>query len=590
MKKKTSVLKNLWWIIKSTYQYDKGYIWVITFSVIILGIIPSTFTLISQTIINSIQIGREIKFIFFVVILYIALDIVNNILISAFSYYKTRFNKGFMLEIQEQILEKASRLSLQNYEDSETYDVIHRAQYEGSGSLSTYFDTFAGVISSFITMFSYLLILVMFNPIIAAGVLILPFIKFFINKKLNVESFELIKRRTNDSRKSWYFQYLVTHGDYYKELKVYGLFRYFIDKYKKYQETFKTQDLRLERKKTIFLTVATMIELLINGAIFFYIITLGISGSILIGSIMAYMNTINQIKNQMINILQSCSDMNKESLFIDQLINFFDFPEQEQGKQIIDEIKEINIVHLFYKYKGQSVYALQDVTLTIKRGERIALVGKNGSGKTTLIKLLMGFYNDYEGNIYIDGIELRNINKTNYLEKISALFQDFIKYEATFRENIAYGNLNAINDDFHLYSMAQIFGIDKLVEESKEKIDGQIGCWFDNGKQISLGQWQKIALCRTFIKQADIYFLDEPNAALDAIAEYDLSGLYEKMLKNKIGIIVAHKFNNFIKKIEQIVVLDGGKVVAIGKHEELLTNNNIYKELFEIQMGNSTVK
>lgn len=590
MKKKTSVLKNLWWIIKSTYQYDKGYIWVITFSVIILGIIPSTFTLISQTIINSIQIGREIKFIFFVVILYIALDIVNNILISAFSYYKTRFNKGFMLEIQEQILEKASRLSLQNYEDSETYDVIHRAQYEGSGSLSTYFDTFAGVISSFITMFSYLLILVMFNPIIAAGVLILPFIKFFINKKLNVESFELIKRRTNDSRKSWYFQYLVTHGDYYKELKVYGLFRYFIDKYKKYQETFKTQDLRLERKKTIFLTVATMIELLINGAIFFYIITLGISGSILIGSIMAYMNTINQIKNQMTNILQSCSDMNKESLFIDQLINFFDFPEQEQGKQIIDEIKEINIVHLFYKYKGQSVYALQDVTLTIKRGEKIALVGKNGSGKTTLIKLLMGFYNDYEGNIYIDGIELRNINKTNYLEKISALFQDFIKYEATFRENIAYGNLNAINDDFHLYSTAQIFGIDKLVEESKEKIDGQIGCWFDNGKQISLGQWQKIALCRTFIKQADIYFLDEPNAALDAIAEYDLSGLYEKMLKNKIGIIVAHKFNNFIKKIEQIVVLDGGKVVAIGKHEELLTNNNIYKELFEIQMGNSTVK
>lgn len=590
MKKKTSVLKNLWWIIKNIYQYDKGYIWVITFSVIILGIIPSIFTLISQTIINSIQIGREIKFIFFGVILYIALDIVNNILISAFSYYKTRFNKGFMLEIQEQILEKASRLSLQNYEDSETYDVIHRAQYEGSGSLSTYFDTFAGVISSFITMFSYLLILVMFNPIIAAGVLVLPFIKFFINKKLNVESFELIKRRTNDSRKSWYFQYLVTHGDYYKELKVYGLFRYFIDKYKKYQETFKTQDLRLERKKTIFLTVATMIELLINGAIFFYIITLGISGSILIGSIMAYMNTINQIKNQMTNILQSCSDMNKESLFIDQLINFFDFPEQEQGKQIIDEIKEINIVHLFYKYKGQSVYALQDVTLTIKRGEKIALVGKNGSGKTTLIKLLMGFYNDYEGNIYIDGIELRNINKTNYLEKISALFQDFIKYEATFRENIAYGNLNAINDDFHLYSTAQIFGIDKLVEESKEKIDGQIGCWFDNGKQISLGQWQKIALCRTFIKQADIYFLDEPNAALDAIAEYDLSGLYEKMLKNKIGIIVAHKFNNFIKKIEQIVVLDGGKVVAIGKHEELLTNNNIYKELFEIQMGNSTVK
>ena len=590
MKKKTSVLKNLWWIIKNIYQYDKGYIWVITFSVIILGIIPSLFTLISQTIINSIQIGREIKFIFFGVILYIALDIVNNILISAFSYYKTRFNKGFMLEIQEQILEKASRLSLQNYEDSETYDVIHRAQYEGSGSLSTYFDTFAGVISSFITMFSYLLILVMFNPIIAAGVLVLPFIKFFINKKLNVESFELIKRRTNDSRKSWYFQYLVTHGDYYKELKVYGLFRYFIDKYKKYQETFKTQDLRLERKKTIFLTVETMIELLINGAIFFYIITLGISGSILIGSIMAYMNTINQIKNQMTNILQSCSDMNKESLFIDQLINFFDFPEQEQGKQIIDEIKEINIVHLFYKYKGQSVYALQDVTLTIKRGEKIALVGKNGSGKTTLIKLLMGFYNDYEGNIYIDGIELRNINKTNYLEKISALFQDFIKYEATFRENIAYGNLNAINDDFHLYSTAQIFGIDKLVEESKEKIDGQIGCWFDNGKQISLGQWQKIALCRTFIKQADIYFLDEPNAALDAIAEYDLSGLYEKMLKNKIGIIVAHKFNNFIKKIEQIVVLDGGKVVAIGKHEELLTNNNIYKELFEIQMGNSTVK
>lgn len=588
MKKKTTIFKNLFWIIKKVYKYDKKYLSILLISIFITGLIPPISTLISQGIINGLQVSVGWHTLIIFIFAYVGLDLFAAIYNYFIVYYKSKFTLGFNLDLNENILSKASKLDLKTYEDSETYDKINRAQYEGNGQLLLYLENFTGIFSKIITMVSYLIILMAFRPWIVLCIIVIPVVKFLINRKINLMSFNLIKSRTNDSRKSSYMQYLVTRGDSFKELKTYNLFDYFIKRYKEYLLKFNNDDLKLQRKSSILLSMVTVFEVLIDGGLFSYIVYNGYSGKILIGNVMTYMKTITQIKDQMDSILQVFSSMSKDSLFIDQLIEFFALPEVNNDNMIeIDHIDTIKIVDLSYKYKKNQNYVLKNINLDIHKNEVVAIIGENGSGKTTLIKILMGFYDDYQGQVYINGIELRKIDKQSLLNNMATVFQDFVKYEATFRENIAYGNINMMKNDSVLFKIASIFGIDKLIKNSNNDLDCQIGCWFDNGKQVSIGQWQKIALSRAFIKKANLYILDEPNAALDAISEFDLSKSYSHILKDSMGIIVAHKFNNFIKNVDNIIILSNGEKIGEGNHADLIKTNSTYRKLYDIQVGNT---
>ena len=410
------------------------------------------------------------------------------------------------------------------------------------------------------------------------------FAKYLITKKIGILSFDLLKRRTNDLRKSRYFQYLMTYGEYFKELKIFNLFSVFIEKYKFYTKKFNDENLCLERKKAVSLSIVSIIETLVDGGLFSYIVYNGYIGTILIGNVLTYMKAITQVKQQMTVVLGTFSEIYKESFFIDQIIDYFQLLEtNEERKIVINSIENIKIEDLSYKYKEGQDYILKNINLEIKRNETVAFVGQNGSGKTTLIKLIMGFYDDYEGNIYINGIELKKIDQKSLIDKIATVFQDYVKYQATFRENISYGNMSVFEDDSVLYSICEELGIKRLIENSENKLDSQIGHWFDNGMQISIGQWQKVALARAFIKNAELYILDEPNSALDSIAEADMLKLYEKIIRNHMGIIVTHKFNVLVKRVDRIVVLSEGVISGIGTHESLLKLNSDYRKMYEAQ-------
>ena len=544
MKKKTHFFKNVFWVAREIFNYDKKYIYILLISVVISGILPPISTLLSQEVVNALQKKMHIKIIFFYVILYISVDLVDTLYKYGLQYYKTRFSYGFNLHFNIKILEKASKLKLKDYEDSETYNMISRAQDEGNGKQLVYIETFMNIFSGIITMISYLLIIISFKPQLVIIIIIVPIIKYLITKKIGILSFDLLKRRTNDLRKSRYFQYLMTYGEYFKELKIFNLFSVFIEKYKFYTKKFNDENLCLERKKAVSLSIVSIIETLVDGGLFSYIVYNGYIGTILIGNVLTYMKAITQVKQQMTVVLGTFSEIYKESFFIDQIIDYFQLLEtNEERKIVINSIENIKIEDLSYKYKEGQDYILKNINLEIKRNETVAFVGQNGSGKTTLIKLIMGFYDDYEGNIYINGIELKKIDQKSLIDKIATVFQDYVKYQATFRENISYGNMSVFEDDSVLYSICEELGIKRLIENSENKLDSQIGHWFDNGMQISIGQWQKVALARAFIKNAELYILDEPNSALDSIAEADMLKLYEKIIRNHMGIIVTHKFN-----------------------------------------------
>lgn len=589
MGKKTKVLKNIMWVIRSIMEYDEKYLFIVGIVTMIGGILPPLCTIISQKIMNGLQERRDLHTLLFLVIVYVGIDLFQTLLGYLVIYHKYKFAQGYNLHFNQKVLQKAAGLNLKSYENSEIYDMISRAQYEIEGKLIVYFESFIGIFSSMITTVSYLLIIIRFRIWIVPCIILVPIVKFLINRAINSETFAVIRERTNDSRKCWYIQHVLTYGEAYKELKIYNLFQYFIDKHFEYNKRFNEENLKLKKKSTVQLGGTTIIETFIDGVIFVYIIFAGYLGEIMIGNVVTYMKTITQVKSQIMSVLQSFSDMNQESMFIDQLKEYLDLPEEDiekEDEQIeITRIENIEIKHLYYRYKEDQQYVLKDVNFFIDGTKTIAIVGQNGSGKTTLLKIIMGFYTDYEGEVFINGIEMRKINKTSMRRRIATLFQDFYKYEATFRENIAYGNLDALQDDRKLIFTCRKFDLEKLINESNEKLECQIGYWFDNGKQISLGQWQKIGLARAFFKDADLYILDEPNAALDAITEYRLSVLYKELLKKKKGIIVAHKFNNLVKQVDDIIVLEHGEITGIGSHENLLKTNETYKTLYEMQVG-----
>ncbi len=575
-----NIFKNLVWIINNIRKIDSKYIFISILSTIINGIISPISLIVMQKIINAVQVEKNLNIIIFYIIIYISIDLFNSVYSNFLGYYNTKYSMKFNLYFSEKIYLKASRLSLSDYENSKTYDIMNRAQNQGGDNLLSYYENFMSIITQLITLSSYIFILINFRVWLVVIIMIIPIFKYIINNKINLKRFEIIKQRTNDSRKSWYLTYLLSYGNFYKELKTYDLFSYFINKYKNLIKRFNNEDLEINKSQIKWSSLISIIETLIDGFIFYFTISLGFLGHILIGDVITYIKAISNSKSNITSILLDLSNIVSQSLFIVQLFEFFDLKEEDISNKIkIDEIREIEIRDLYYKYDSSKEYVLKNVNLHINKNEKIAILGMNGSGKTTLIKLIMGFYRNYEGNILINGIEVRDIDKESLLKEISTLFQDFVKYEASFRENISYSNLDIMSEDEKIKNIANKFNFLDLINSYDKKLDTQLGMWFDDGINLSMGQWQKIALARAFAKNSSIYILDEPNASMDAITEKEISDLYENILENKIGIIIAHRFLNIVNIVDKIIVLQNGEIIETGRHEELINKGNIYRDL-----------
>lgn len=552
---------------------------------IINSLYPVTSLTIMQFILNMMQSGKtNYQSLIFYIIFYIALDLIQTILTAFFGYLISKYSLLINLYVKKEVLKKAGSLTLKEYEDSETYNIIQRAQSESEGKITTYFNLVVSVFGTTITVVSYLALLLNFKAWLLFFVLMIPLIKYIILKKINLKQFNILIARTNEERRTWYYSYLITNGNYNKEMRLYKLYDYFLNKFDLNRKIFMNQDIQILKESKQKIVALGIIEQILDGLIFGYIIYNGVVGVILLGDVVTYTRAVMQTKSNIQTTLNNFAEIEKQSLYLDQLFLLLkkETSVKNDGKEI-DLIENIKVIDLSYRYNDNGRYVLKNINLELKRGCTYAILGKNGSGKTTLANILMGFYDDYEGEIFINGLNLKTLDKESYRERLGALFQDFGKYEASIRENIAYGNLDLLHADSYIMEIAREFDILSLIERAPNNLETQLGYWFDEGKQISIGQWQKVALCRAFIKNADVYILDEPNAALDAISEYYIAQLYKKILYEKLGIIIAHKFGNFVQNIDRIFVLEDGEIVQQGSHTQLLSEGGIYKYLYELQ-------
>ena len=543
----------------------------------IQGIIPGITIIVFQRIINSLQQNIDtVEHIIFLILFYVGLNIINELISTLYSFYNEKFNLEFSQYVNMLMLEKSAKLELKDYENSETYNIINRAQSQNGTSILTFITGTIEIFKQIISVITISIILVRFCWWMLPLIFGISIVRSMVTVYTDREWYKLRVSRTNDERTNRYINYLLLTGIAFKEILLYGLSNYFFMKYKNISDKIKNQDKEMQKKIAIYDILFDIGSWVSMGGLFGYVMYLGVTGRLLIGDITAYIECKENIKSGSNEIFDNIGNMLEQSMYIGFIFEFLEISEFKGNEEFdIGEIYKIEIKDLSFKYN--TTYVLKNINMTLNKGDSIALVGENGSGKSTLIKLIMGFYREYEGTIKINDIDIKKINKTGYYQKIGCVFQDYTKFEDSIRNNIRFGNIKTDNTK-SIENMLEITHMKERVDEIGG-LDTIVGKWF--GKEdLSIGEWQRISICRAAFKQANLYILDEPDASLDIFRQEELIETYKNTFKSAIRIFITHKVNYAKEMGEKIYVLEKGEILESGSHTKLLNDKGKYYEMF----------
>jgi ATP-binding cassette subfamily B protein len=437
-----------------------------------------------------------------------------------------------------------------------------------------------------VSLSSYAVLLFAFSPwavliLIGAG---LP--SFFAEAKFSGDAFRLFRWRSPDTRMQIYLESVIAREDGVKEVKLFQLGPRLLQRYRDIFNKLFVEDRRLTlRRDTWGFLLGLLSTTAFYGAYAWIVITT-INGEITLGAMTMYLVLFRQGQAAVAAILSSISGMYEDNLYLSNLYEYLGQPVPGRHGDATfgpDPSRGIEFKNVSFAYAGSSHKALTNISLQIRPGESLALVGENGSGKTTLIKLLTRLYEPTEGCIMLDGLELHNWDVEALRQRIGVIFQDFGRYQFSVGENIGAGDVRHIDDSERWASAAETGMAAPFIEDMPEGYETQLGRWFKGGRELSGGQWQKIALSRAFMRSdADILVLDEPTAAMDAASEAAIFNHFRSESHNKMTILISHRFST-VRAADQIIVIHDGEIVEQGNHESLLALNGQYASLFRLQ-------
>lgn len=581
-------INNAKYILRMICKYEKKYLIILILLTIITSILPYISLFNTQQIINLIQLSDgDFDKIIFNIIVFILIGVLSVIVTNLQSNWLNKYKEYLYYELNMKILKETKKYNLRDYENSDVYDMMQRAEQEIGVRPINIVSNLLIIISSVISFFTSLFILFSWHSWTIIGFIILPFISAKYFGTISKNEYNVMFYRTNYERKSWYIAHLLTKDEYIKEVKMLELSDYLLNKFKKLRKKFFVENIKLLNKKNVFAMFYQLSNFTITTFIVMSAITEAFFGKILVGNLMTYINTTSKIENSIKSIVSALFSFYQDGLFVENIKNYFEYiPDNSisiKDEKVINEINTIELKNVSYKYKNRDQYALKNINLKLIKGEIVALVGENGSGKTTLIKLLNNLYEDYEGEILINGINMKEINSKNLRQKISTVFQDFNQFQFSVKENIGFGDIKNINNTEKVKKSSKMANADTFINLLPNKYDQQVGYWFEGGTQLSGGQWQKLAISRIFMKGGDCYILDEPTAALDPKAEYNFFENFKSNIGNKIGLFITHRFIN-AKFTNKIIVLENGEIVEQGSHDELIKYDGIYRKMYNFQV------
>ena len=484
------------------------------------------------------------------------------------------------------ILEKALSLKLAHFEDSEFYDKLTRARREASTRpLSLVTRTF-GLVQNGISLTTYGLLLVQFSPwtvliLFAGGI---P--EFLAEAKFSGDKFRLFRWRSPETRMQMYLETVLAREDYAKEVKLFRLGPKLLQRYRAIFEKLFAEDRKLTLRRDSWGFLLGLIGTAAFYGAYAWIALSAIQGAISLGQMTMYLLLFKQGQSAVSASLSAISGMYEDNLY---LSNLYEYLEQEvpqpaglltQGPQPGDGVR---FEQVSFRYPDSEEAALQQVSLHLQPGASLALVGENGSGKTTLIKLLTRLYQPDSGRILLDGLDLQQWESEALRQRIGVIFQDFGRYQFLVGENIGAGDVSHFDDRQRWQQAAEMGMAAPFIDKLPQQYDTQLGKWFKGGRELSGGQWQKIALARAFMRsQADLLVLDEPTATMDAAAEATIFEHFRDLSRGKMTILISHRFST-VRMADQIVVIDKGRIVERGSHEQLMALGGQYAYLFSLQ-------
>jgi len=484
------------------------------------------------------------------------------------------------------IMRHATTLDLDQFEDSVFYDKLERARQQTVGR-SVLLSQVMSQVQDFISMAFLLMGLIAFNPwlILVLFIAIIP--SFLGESHFNSQNYALTRSQTPERRELDYIRYLGASDETAKEVKIFGLADFIITRFKTLSDRFYADNSKLAVKRSVWGTFFSVLGSMGYYTAYGFIIYQTVTGKASVGTLTFLAGSFRQLSSLMESMLNRFTAVSQGAIYLNDFLEFFEIkPKISVASNPLpfpNPIKQgFTFENVGFRYHNSENWANRHLSFTLHPGEKLALVGENGAGKTTLVKLLARLYDPTEGQILLDGINLKAYAIEDLRLNLGIIFQDYIKYQMTLSQNIAVGNIKEINNKALIQKAARESLADSLAEKLPNHYEQWLGRRFNDGVELSGGEWQKIALARAYMKEAQVLILDEPTASLDARAEYEVFQRFAQMTRGKSAVLISHRFST-ARLADRIIVLEKGTVLEIGTHKELLIKQGRYAELFQLQ-------
>jgi ATP-binding cassette subfamily B protein len=491
--------------------------------------------------------------------------------------------------ISTQIMQHAASLDLTTYEDYKFYDKLDRARVQGTDRI--YMIQSSGRLVQEVIMTASLAIsIVFYSPWILLALIICIVPAFLGETHFAFLGYSLSFSQTTARREMEYLRILGGSKESAKELKLFGLAPYLVGRYTTLSDELHHQTVRHQRRKLFFGALLTLLGTVGYYGTYAYVVYQTVVGAITIGSLTFLAGAIAGASTNIQAVFTTFSTIADQALFLSDLLEFFSVKPTIMSKPGAlpaprPITKGFEFKNVSFSYPGNPRLVLSNINFRLNPNERIALVGENGQGKTTIVKLLTRLYDVTDGQILLDGIDLREYDIEDLWREIGVIFQDFMRYDMTATQNIGIGRIEEMSNSFRIRAAAMKSLADEVIHQLPKKYDQILGTRFEGGIDLSGGQWQKIALGRTYLRDAQVLILDEPTASLDAKSEHEVFQRFAELTTNKMSLLISHRFST-VRMADRILVLEGGKIAEEGSHQDLLKNGGRYAEMFELQAAN----
>lgn len=588
MGKIKNYLKNASFSIKITYQAAKYYFVLKSALSLLLSFVPIVKIYIWKIIIDlliSASANEMLTGLVKYAILYFTVHIVQELIIKMSQYIEYKYNDKVNYYVENLLLEQFAAVDLGFYDSSEYRDKLNQV-WDIKSSVTALASLFFAQVQTLLSFIVSLILFARWNAAYALVIVLCSLPIIFVEWKVNQLDINFSMQNQKNERAMRYFKYIFTNYDNSLEIKLYNIKDFLIGKYidswKEYYKNRKKFTAKIAALMFVSLLISTFVSQLL-----LYILLIGkIAKKIIsIGDAMYYMSLFHNLYNSTVSLIRIISSSNAAFVRLNTVKEFINQKPmvQKNGVLTLDKIQKIEFSHVYFRYPGKENYVLEDCSFTMEAGQQIGLVGENGCGKSTIVKLILRLYDVEEGEILLNGIDIMEYDIEKYRAMFSVLFQDFIKYSFTLRENVSLSDIEKSDNDERIKDALSKSEMSELVSTWDKGLETPLTRSFEpDGKELSGGQWQRIALSRVFFADRDFVILDEPSASLDVFAEEKIFHQFQQLSGNRSSIIISHRLSSIVAA-DKILVLKNGRILEQGKHRELLSKNGYYSELFYAQ-------